>query len=70
MVTSRSTRALTSSTLDAIEKLDIGPTFFGCWITQVDPDALARVSTRTAFENRLQVGIRVIVHDTSPSSWS
>jgi len=68
MVTSRSTRALTSSALHTIQKLDIGPTFFGRFLGELI-QALWHPRELQAFQDSLQVFIAVIIHqDTSQSS--
>src|SRR6266702_5064597 len=53
----------------AIQKLHIGPTLFGCFLGELI-QALWHSCQFQAFQDRLQVLIAVIVHDTSPSSRS
>ena len=53
----------------AIQKLHIGPTLFGSFLGELI-QTLWYACQFQAFQNSLQVLIAVLVHDTSPSSWS
>src|SRR2546423_3165182 len=54
---------------DAVQKLYIGPTLFGCFLGQLI-QALWHACQLQAFQNRLQVLIAVLVHNTSCNTWS